>query len=145
MGADEQAHSYTHENYYQNHVLSKGNSISPEEALRLKEKSKMGRELYDEFRAIFKKTNVDIPSRYQLDIYRQTVKPKLETYLHGKWMDLYTIMHKTFEEIFEVHDIQPTSGHLSCMSVIGFDLSGSHQQYQFKTIDIDTKKLIYGK
>ena len=118
--------------------------VTEKEALRVKEKSGMGEDMYNEWRKVSSKAKVNMPSLYKLNKYRQANKPKIENFEKGKWISLYPTVKSTLQEIFEVHNIKPKSGHLNGFGTIGFDLSGTHKQFQFKEIKTDTTKIIYG-
>ena len=90
------------------------------------------------------KAGVEVPSRYKLDKFRREHKPEIEDFLNGKWLNLYTALKSTLIELFEVHKIKSDSDHLECWTDLGFDLSGSHKQFQFRDIHIDSTKIIYG-
>ena len=122
-----------------------GRALSTAVANSIKEQAGMGQELYNKIRSILQESGLVVPSRYQLDKFRMEIKPVLEDFLNGKWQHLYTTMQSTLTEIFDVHDLKPESEHLTGYAALGFDLSGSHKQFQFNDIDINTTKLIYGK
>ena len=122
-----------------------GRALSTAVANSIKEQAGMGQELYNKIRSILQEAGLSVPSRYQLDKFRLEIKPVLEDYKNGKWQHLFTTMKSTLTEIFDVHDLKPESEHLNGSAALGFDLSGTHKQFQFKDMDIDTTKLIYGK
>ena len=122
----------------------KTNSVKVDQACRLKEKCGLGQDLYNEVRKVMTEGGLGFPSRYQLDKFRQEIKPEIKDFINGKWQNLYTTMKSTLTELFDVHFIEPESDHLECWTALGFDLSGSHKQFQFRDIHIDSQKIIYG-
>ena len=120
-------------------------SVSVDQACRIKEKCGLGQELYNEVRKVIVEGGLNFPTRYQLDKFRREIKPVIEDFLNGKWQNLYTLVHATLTEIFDVHYIEPETEHLVCWAALGYDLSGTHKQFQFRDLHIDSTSIIYGK
>ena len=121
-------------------------TIAIERAININEHYVTGQKKWDAFRLLMSPA-IELPSRHQLDMFRQEFYPDLEEWENGSWHDLTKGLTTSFEEIFAVEnfdDFTVPNNELHIDVLLGADGSGSHKQFQFKDIDVNSRNIIVG-